>query len=211
MKLHEAGHGFLPHQSRMYALIQDCAQTLDPDAADLFEREANVFASEAMFQREAFSEEAHGQAFGIKVPMDLARKFGASNYATFRRYVGTSPRACCLIVLEPVQTTAGFGFSAEIRRIVVSHSFNVIYDASAFGPAITHKHALAQAVPFGRRMVYPRQVVILDRNGDRRECTAEAFDTTHQVLLLVLDNKPFTRKTVILPKMADIIAFLRKP
>jgi len=58
VKLHEAGHGFMPHQSKLYALIHDCEKTLDPDTTDLFEREANVFASEALFQGNGFAEEA---------------------------------------------------------------------------------------------------------------------------------------------------------
>ncbi len=208
VKLHEARHGSLPHQSRMYALIHDCAQTLDPDTTDLFEREANVFASEVMFQRDAFGPQAHDQAFGIKVPMGLAKKFGASNYATFRRYVGTNPRACCLIVLEPVQAF-GFQFSVDVRRIIASQSFNAIYDARTFGSSIDQTHALAAAVPIGKRMIYPRQVVLTDRNGDRRECTVEAFDTTHQILVLVLDTKPYVR-SVFVPKLADIMAIFRK-
>lgn len=210
VKLHEAGHGSLPHQSRVYALIHDCLQTLDPDTTDLFEREANVFASEVMFQRETFSRHAHEQEFGVKVPMGLAKQFGASNYATFRRYVGTNPRACCLIVLEPVQRMAIGNFTAEIRRIVASQSFNDIYDALRFGAKITERHALARAVPLGRRFVYPREIALFDRNGDARECRVEAFDTTHQVLVLILDTKPFTRRSVVLPKIADIVALFRK-
>jgi hypothetical protein len=58
IKLHEAGHGTLPHQSKVYALIHDCEKTLDADITDLFEREANVFASEALFQGEIFAKEA---------------------------------------------------------------------------------------------------------------------------------------------------------
>ena len=61
IKLHEAGHGTIPHQSKVYRLIHDCEKTLDSDIADLFEREANVFASEVLFQREGFSLEAHDQ------------------------------------------------------------------------------------------------------------------------------------------------------
>ncbi len=55
IKLHEAGHGTLPHQSKVYALIHDCEKTLDAEITDLFEREANVFASEALFQGEVFA------------------------------------------------------------------------------------------------------------------------------------------------------------
>jgi Zn-dependent peptidase ImmA (M78 family) len=95
IKLHEAGHGTLPHQSRVYQFIHDCEKTLDPEITDLFEREANVFASEVLFQGDVFSTEAHDHKFGIRVPMDLAKKFGASNYSTFRRYVMTNPHACC--------------------------------------------------------------------------------------------------------------------
>jgi len=207
VKLHEAGHGSLPHQSRLYALIHDCLQTLDPDTTDLFEREANVFASEVMFQCETFLQHAHDQEFGLKVPMGLAKQFGASNYATFRRYVGTSPRACCLIVLEPVKRGPPGGFTAEIRRIVASQTFNEIYDALSFGPEISEGHMLASAVPRGRRMIYPRQIALVDRNGDTRECFVEAFDTTHQVLVLILDKRPFTRCSVVLPKIVDIAVF----
>jgi Zn-dependent peptidase ImmA (M78 family) len=210
VKLHEAGHGSLPHQSRVYALIHDCLQTLDPDTTDLFEREANVFASEVMFQRVTFFQQAHDQEFGLKVPMGLAKQFGASNYATFRRYVGTSPRACCLIVLEPVRRRRIDSFTVEIRRIVASRTFHEMYDALRFGTEINENHALAPGVPLGRRMIYPRQIALVDRNGDTRECTVEAFDTTHQVLILVLDTKPFTRRGVVLPKVADIAALFRK-
>ena len=210
VKLHEAGHGSLPHQSRVYALIHDCLQTLDPDTTDLFEREANVFASEVLFQGATFSQQAHDEVFGLKVPMRLAKQFGASNYAAFRRYVGTSPLACCLVVLEPLRRIPDGGFVAEIRRIVVSRSFSEIYDALRFGTEVTQSHVLAAAVPIGRRMVYPRQVPLTDRNGDRRECTMEAFDTKHQVLILIADSKPFTRQTVVLPTIADIVALFRK-
>jgi hypothetical protein len=63
--LHEAGHGTLPHQSKVYALIHDCEKTLDAEITDLFEREANVFASEALFQGEIFAKEAQQLHFGI--------------------------------------------------------------------------------------------------------------------------------------------------
>ena len=210
VKLHEAGHGTLPHQSKVYALIHDCEKTLDPDISDLFEREANVFASETLFQGDLFSKEAHDQAFGIKVPMGLARKFGASNYATFRRYIGTSPRACGLVVLEQAVLTDDLNFIAEVRRIVVSRTFHAIYDARRIGPVIDSTHPLAWAVPVGKRMVYPRDVSLTDRNGDQRECIAEAFNTMHHILLLILDKKPFVRKSIILPSITDIIAVFKK-
>jgi hypothetical protein len=112
-------------------VLQDHARlrkALDPEIADLFEREAKVFASEVLFQGEAFSEDAHGQGFGIKVPMKLAKKYGGPNYATFRRYVTTSSHACCVVVLEQPVHTEDDQFFAEVRRVVASKSFERIYD-----------------------------------------------------------------------------------
>jgi hypothetical protein len=48
--LYEAGHGFLPWQRPMYAVVEDCEKALDAETAELFDREANVFASEVLFQ-----------------------------------------------------------------------------------------------------------------------------------------------------------------
>ena len=201
VKLHEAGHGTMPHQTRAYAQLYDCEKTLDPDVTDLFEREANVFASEAMFQGEVFAEQAHDRPFGVATAIALAKQFGGSNYATFRRYVTTNPRACCLVVLEPVATDGEGGFKADVRRVVACESFAKLYDVAKLAHAVTSDHPLAALVPRAKRqrMVYPREIMLVDRNGDRRECVGEAFNTTHQILVLVLDKRPLNTTTIIVP------------
>ena len=200
VKLHEAGHG-MPHQSKMYALMQDCEKTLDPEITDLFEREANVFASEALFQGEVFAEQAHDREFGIKTAMAIAKQFGASNYATFRRYVITNPRACCLVVLEPPLVVTGGGFRADVRRVIASKSFAKMFDPAKLALSVTSQHPLASLVPRGKkqRMVYPRGVGLTDRNGERRECVGEAFDTKHQVLVLLRDKGPLNTTIIVMP------------
>lgn len=191
IKLHEAGHAMMPHQSKLYRIMHDCEKTLEPEIADLFEREANVFASEVLFQGEAFAEEAHGQSFGIKVPMNLAKKYGGSKYATFRRYVATNPRACCVVALEQPTYKLDGDFIAEVRRVVMSKSFEKIYDGKALCLAVTDDHPLGTAVPRqGKRMRAEREIVLLDRNKDERICIAEAFNNSHQVLILIRDVGP---------------------
>ena len=200
IKLHEAGHGTMPHQTKLYKIMHDCEQTLAPEIADLFEREANVFASEVLFQGEGFSEEAHAQGFSIKVPMNLAKRYGGSNYATFRRYVTTSPHACCVVVLEQLLYGVAAGFSAEVRRVIVSKSFAQIFDASTLAAAITPAHPLAPSLPSkGRRMSFQREIVLTDRNHDERICSAEAFNTKHQILVLVRDLGFKKSSTIVLP------------
>jgi len=186
VKLHEAGHGCMPHQSSLYALMQDCDQTLDPYTTDLFENEANVFATEVLFQGTYYEEEAHAESFSVKVPIRLAKKFGASNYASFRRYVNTSPNPCCLVVLEkPVWQLDGT-FRADIRRIVPTQSFHKLFDATNLGDRVDSLHMLADAVPSqGKRMSYYRTLQLTDRNGAIQNVTAEAFYTGHNVLILL--------------------------
>jgi len=201
IKLHEAGHGTLPHQSRVYRFIHDCEKTLDPDITDLFEREANVFASEVLFQGDIFSAEAHDQKFGIKVPMALAKKFGASNYATFRRYVMTNPHACCVVVLEQAVQDGEGGFHALVRRIVASESFHAIYDSESLFAVITPSHPLSPAVPaVGKRMTFQKEIVLIDRNRDERVCIGGSFDTKHQILVLIRDVGLRSRSGIVVPK-----------
>jgi hypothetical protein len=200
IKLHEAGHGTLPHQRKLYRLIHDCQQTLDPEIRDMFEREANVFASEVLFQGDVFSQEAHAQAFGIRVPMALAKKFGASNYSTFRRYVSTSPRACCVVVLELPTQDSGGRLMAEVRRVVVSKSFETLYDGRILCENVHHGHPLVDVIPaLGKRMTFGREVVLVDRNGDERICEAESLNTGHQILLLLRDIRKRSRSGILMP------------
>jgi len=200
IKLHEAGHGTLPHQSRVYQFIHDCEKTLDPEITDLFEREANVFASEVLFQGDVFSTEAHDHKFGIRVPMDLAKKFGASNYSTFRRYVMTNPHACCVVVLEPPVLDGEGGYRAAVRRIVASQSFHGIYDSESLFSVTTPSHALGPAVPaVGKRMTFRKEIILVDRNQGERVCIGEAFDTKHQVLVLIRDVGQRTKSGIVVP------------
>lgn len=186
--LHEAGHG-MPHQAAMYSLMQDCDQLLDPDVVDLFERKANTFASEVLFQGEQFAKEAYDDPTSIDVAMRLAKRFGAGQYSTFRRYTRTSPRACALVVLDPV--ASGQMRSATVRRIIVSRSFDVMFDLQGQVPELVeYPHPLAQAaIPQGkRRIVKNVSWRCIDRNGTTRIVEMESFFTTHNILVLVIDR-----------------------
>jgi hypothetical protein len=184
----------------MYRLMQDCEETINPDITDLFEREANVFASEVLFQGEVFSSEAHGQSFGIKVPMELAKKYGASQYSTFRRYVTTNPSACCVVILEPATTDSRGIRSADVRRVVMSKSFEKLYNDKVLCSTVTGRHPLLPVIP-ANRMSFNKEIVLADRNGDDRLCMVEAFDTKHQILVLIRDVGKQTRAGIVVPAL----------
>ena len=203
LKLHETGHAVLPWQRHLYAVVEDGEQELAPDIADLFDREANVFATEVLFQLDSFIEEAADEPFGIKVPLGLSNKYGASVYASVRQYVTKNPRECMVLVLNPPEMIECDGFRASLRRAVPSPSFTARFGDLNWPPYFTSRDQIGALVPIGRRrMSSPREIMLLDRNGTRHECVAEAFTTTRQVFVLIHAKRTLTKSTVILTASA---------
>jgi len=88
-------------------VVEENEQTIAPEIADLFDREANAFATEVLFQLDSFSREANSETFGILVPVRLSKKYGASIYAAVRRYVSGSSRPCAVLILDPPTANKG--------------------------------------------------------------------------------------------------------
>ncbi|MBK79590.1 MAG: hypothetical protein CMQ43_01550 [Gammaproteobacteria bacterium] len=200
LKLHETAHAVLPWQRDIYAVVEDGEQELDPDVADQFDREANVFATEILFQLDSFITEAADHEFGIRVPLNLSRKYGSSAYAAVRQYVYKNHRDCVVLVLNPPEYSEGDGFRASLRRAVASPSFSAKFDLS--WPAwFTPGDEIGAIVPVnGRRMSRPRPITLVDRNRVRHECVAEAFSTPYQTFILVHTIRTLTRTTVVMPE-----------
>jgi hypothetical protein len=184
LKLHEAGHHELPTHKKVFKLFQDCDQTLAPEIADRFEREANNFARYVLFQGDAFRNAAADLKLGVKVPMRLAKHFGSSVYAAAREYAKTHHASCVVYVLNPVELVVGGGFKAAVRRIEPSPSFLKEFGCPS-DLVIDQDHALSSLIPIGKRMTAPRDYVFVDRNGKQHVCIGEAFDTKHNILLLI--------------------------
>lgn len=187
LKLHEAGHLELPTHRKIFRIFQDCEKMLEPDIADLFEREANNFARFVLFQGSGYGDMAADHALTIRTPLKLASTFGASVYASCREFARTNRKSCAVYVLEPI-IYGPEGPRAEVRRVEVSPLF-----ALQFGrpteTVITQRHSLGRVLPIGRKMTRATTISITDRNGQAHECLAEAFDTTFNVLLLVYPVK----------------------
>lgn len=200
IKLHETGHAFLPWQKDIYGVIEDCGQTLSPDVSDQFDREANVFASEVLFQLDSFSREAGDYDFGIKVPINLHKKYGSSIYAAIRQYVSKNPRACVVLILNPPELKEGDGLVASLRRVVSSDLFDEKIGAVNWPNAYTPDDEIGAMIPInGRRMSGKQEISITNGDGDCYECIAEAFTQTYQVFILIHLIRTLTKTTVVLP------------
>ena len=187
IKLHETGHAWLPHQRDTYAFLEDCEESLGPDVRDAFEREANVFASEVLFQNQQFSVDAADCTFGVRTPIDLSKRYGASIYASMRRYVSTHQRPCALLVLNPPQHDPTRGFVSDLRRTEQSESFTERFGRVQWPSPIRIDDPLGSLIPIdGRRMSSPRPCKFLNTDGESCAGIAEGFTNGHQVFILIL-------------------------
>ena len=200
IRLHESGHGFLPWQRKAYAIVETCDKCLHPETAELFDREANVFASEVLFQLDHFSDVAEEQKFEIWTPVRLSKDYGASVYAAVRQYVSKNRRMCVVLVLEPPIPCDGDGFRASVRRVIESPTFRDVFKGLEWKPYYTPDDEIGRLVPLGKRRSSGKQSLSLkDANGDIHECVAEAFTQTYQVFVLIHSVRTLTARSVIIP------------
>ncbi len=197
LKLHETAHAVLPWQRTLFVVAEDCQMTIAPEISESFEREANAFAAEVLFQLDTFSEEANDHNFNILVPVRLAKKYRASIYTAIRRYVTGSPRACMVLVLEPPQPCPDHGYIAKIRRDVVSPEFARIIGQLNWPEFFGPQDQIGAMIPVGgRKMSRPREIMLTDGTGGKHRCLAEAFTQTHHVFVLIHSVTALKRRVI---------------
>lgn len=199
IKLHETAHAYLPWQAKAYAVTEESKASLDPFVADEFERQANVFAVEVMFQLDKFTKEAYQHELDILVPVKLSKNYGSSIYMAIRRYVAQHHLCCAVLVLDPPVVQAQIGFAANLRRVICSESFRLQFGNSNWPEAFTPGDTIGSMIPIGkRRMSGKIQFALTDDNGMQHECFAEAFTNGHQVFVLIHAVSALTRVSVAL-------------
>lgn len=200
VRLHETGHAFMAWQREMYAVVEDSEDNLTSDVAELFDKEASVFASEVLFQGDSFINESSSSDFNIKVPINLAKKYGASVYASIRQYVSKNHRACTVIVLDAPELLLGDGFRANLRRVVSSPLFEEEFGKINWPEYFTPDDGIGAMVPLNkRRMSGKKNISLTNKNGKEYECVGEAFTNTYQVFILIVSIRALTSKTFIMP------------
>jgi hypothetical protein len=102
-----------------------------------------------------------------------------------------------------VSTSGALFLSAEAtapkpsRRIEPSLSFQRQFGCPT-DSLITPDHFLGRVLPIGRKMTRPVSLSISDLNGDRHECVAEAFDTQHNVVILLYPVNALSATRIVL-------------
>lgn len=124
--MHEVGHRWLPWQHR-HGIHVDGEKNLDHDTKELYEWQANVFASETLFLGSALSDQARDLPFELVSAMRLADRFRASVHATLRRYVETHHQRCFLLVLDRTPHARGRPPRHKVLKQFTSKPFRRTY------------------------------------------------------------------------------------
>lgn len=199
LKLHETAHAVLPWQRDLYGVIEDCEKTLSPEMSEQFDREANAFASEVLFQLDDFTKRASEQPFGIMVPVNLGKEYGASIYSSIRRYVSTHHRTCAVLIINVPMMAPYYGFVATLRRVIISENFNETVGPVTWPESFTPDDQFGALIPAGKRkMSGATACSISNDNGILYDCVAEAFSNTYQIFILIHVNSALTNKTFLL-------------
>lgn len=188
IKLHEAGHGFLPHQRRLYEIMEDGKLELDPDIEDLFEREANNFASEVLFQLGKYEKIASDYTISIKTPIVLSKKFGSSIYASMRRYVQTHFSALALGVYNKVNNIVGGPIFVLRRAPMYSQTFLKKFGSAIFPDPCSICDPLGNIMNSARLQTY-HQCNLKDRNNNIYTCSLHIFNNFYEIFILIIPLK----------------------
>ncbi len=180
IKLHETGHGSIPWQKEIQ--YQDNEHTLSPAVKEVFEAEANYFASGSLFQLKRFEDEMNKLPLEIGSPMALAKKFGGSNHAAIRRYAEISKKRCCLLVLEDKDSNTS---SLNLRNSFQSSSFT-----KEFGE-LTWPKIFNSDFPFiidytRKRQFHKDGTIQLLIHGEFVEFSYHYFNNRYNVFVLII-------------------------
>jgi hypothetical protein len=196
--LHEVGHEACSWQSELGYLDND--KTLDPDADDIFEREASFFASCTLFQHEQFDDEVAKLPLSISSAMVIGNLFGGSSHAAIRRYVEKSTKRCALLVLQKPDVNGDYHVC--IRNYFQSRPFTnefgeIIWPDGSCGL----EYAFVQDIKRKRRLHENGQIALVVPAGGMVTFTYHFFNSGYNTFIMLLPVGEVNKsRIVILPK-----------
>lgn len=192
IKLHETGHKVIPWQNKSYGYADD-DKTLSPTTMEIYEQEANYFASSSLFQLDRYEEEALKLPLSIKSAMYLADKFGSSKHASIRRYVEYSKKRCALLVLENYDKAKNI---ATQRDYFQSNKFTEEFGEISWPKTLNNNFPFIFNLYLGRRLVEDGQIPI-ELNGKIITLSYHLFNNTYNSFIFLFPageyNKSRTR------------------
>ena len=186
VRLHEVAHSVLPWQRKMYALVETSEHSIRPDVAAIFDREAQAFAADVLFQVGGFSSEASEMDFSLETPVTLSGKYGASIHSAVWEFAARNTRSCVVLVTGRPILRHGDGFRARFCQAIPSPSFVAQFGKLAWPHVFTPDDQIGALLPIPACQGSGKQTISLsDLNGDRLECIAESYSNSYNVFVLI--------------------------
>lgn len=187
--LHDCGHSVLPWQRNAYR-YEDDDQTLSPEIEAKFEREANLFAAEVLFQLERFTKEAADFPLAIRTPVDLSKRYGASCHAAIRRYVESHNEACAVLVCRPFSLNGQGSRQLEVEHLIYSVAFRSRFGELRISPVLDTEHIFSRLVFENKvRLTDAGSTQLGDGNGNSFRANFHIFNSTYRIFVLVFPAK----------------------
>lgn len=182
VKLHEVGHDILPWQKEIMECLDD-DNTLSALTKKEFEVEANYFASITLFQQDRFNKELERLPLSMDAPMHLAKHFGASNHAAFRRYVECSKKRCALLVLENI-SARGKMPSCNVRDYFQSSKFTKDFGEIIWQTNLGYTWDFVQDYYHGRKVKKDGVIEMNLPNNEKAIFSYHFFNSTYNAFVL---------------------------
>ncbi|TCD12966.1 ImmA/IrrE family metallo-endopeptidase [Pedobacter frigidisoli] len=182
VKLHEVGHELCGWQSNMLKYLDD-DETLDPDINDMFESEANYFASSALFQVQIFNEKVGEYPLELATCLQLQKLFGGSFHATIRRYVEHSKKRCALLVLNKESKSPFSTVNLSLRNYFQSPSFTKELGQIEWETTFDYDVPFVQNYLSNRRMM--KSELVIESGGGEIPCDYHYFDNSYNIFVFM--------------------------
>lgn len=184
VKLHETGHKVLPWQRQAYLYLDD-ETTLAPDVHEQFEREANCFAADVLFQIDRFDHDAHDLPLAIKSPLALSKRYGASVHATIRRYVERSRHTCAVLIIERVPELGTKEPLLRIKKVVQSTKFTRKFGGLQWPTHLSNDWPFTELLLRRYRFFEDGEIVLNDRDSNPTKCYFHIFDSSYTIFVFI--------------------------
>lgn len=145
VQAHELGHHKIPwHELSAYA---DDAMSLAPEVEELFDKEANQFAADILFQGSRFRERARSYSPSFEAIFALADQHGTSRHSTAWRYVQVQDEALALAMYYPGRFAVGADGLPVLRkgRVIATDKFVRAHMDLDLPPELGPEHPWAAA------------------------------------------------------------------
>jgi hypothetical protein len=183
-KSHELGHQVLPWHTVDVGYTDD-DRSLSADAQELFDQEANLFASEVIFQGRRFQRLARDYQPSLDAVFTLADQHGASRQATLWRFVEDHDEPIAAVLYWPswyVYDASGERPLTRGRAVVVSPSFRTKFASVSLPERLPSDHPWTAA----RRASRGGVECDVDLKVDGEVITFQSFAWWNTYCLMVL-------------------------